>query len=136
MADLSITPANVLPRAGARTVRGTAGATITAGQAVYLDPADNRFKLADCDNASTNVRALAGIALNGAAAGQPLTVQNGGDVTLGAVLTAGTTYYLSPNPGGIAPLGDLSAGDYPVIVGIAKSTSVLSVGILPAGVAI
>ena len=42
MADLTITAANVVPGAGARITNGTAGATVTAGQVVYLDPADNR----------------------------------------------------------------------------------------------
>lgn len=136
MADLSITAANVLSGAGAQIAFGKAGAAVTAGQTVYQDPADQRFKLADCDNASAAVRAVSGIALNNAANGQPLAVQYDGEITLGAVLTAGVTYYLSPNPGGIAPIADILSGDYPTVIGVAESTSVLRLGILAAGVAL
>lgn len=136
MADLTITPANVLSGSGARVIQGTAGAAVAAGQTVYRDPADQRFKLADCDNANASVRAVEGIALNGAANGQPLAVQYDGEIALGTVLTAGVTYYLSPNPGGIAPIGDLSSGDYPTVLGVAESTSVLRMGIVTAGVAL
>ncbi len=136
MADLSITAANVLSGSGAKIRNGKAGATITAGQVVYFDPADQRFKLADCDNASATVREAAGIALNGAATGQPLAVQYDGEIALGTVLTAGVTYYLSPNPGGIAPVADLGSGDYPTVLGLAESTSVLRLSIAAAGAAL
>jgi hypothetical protein len=136
MADLTITPANIVPGAGARITNGTAGATVTAGQVVYLDPADNRFKLADCDNASATIRAAFGIATHGASNGQPLAVQTSGDLAMGTILAAGVTYYLSPNAGGIAPIADILSGDNTVIVGMAKSTSVLSVGIVASGAAL
>jgi hypothetical protein len=136
MADLSITAASVVAGDDARITYGTAGATITAGQAVYKEAADDKFKLADCDSATAAVRSPVGIALNGAADGQPLAIVNKGPVTIGATLTAGVAYYLSPNAGGIAPVADLAAGDYPVIIGIATSTSVLEVGIQEAGVAL
>lgn len=42
MADLTITAANVTAGALATTVTGTAGATITAGQLVYLDTRDRK----------------------------------------------------------------------------------------------
>jgi hypothetical protein len=127
MSDLSITAANVLAGSGARTVDGTAGATVTAGQVVYLDSATNTYKLADCDSATAAVRSPDGIALHAAASGQPLEVLTRGLITIGATMTAGVAYYLSPNPGGICPVADVLAGDYPTIVGIAKSTTVLDV---------
>ena len=136
MADLTITPANVTPRGGAPILRGTAGAAITAGQTVYLDPADGRYKLADCDSATAAARTPAGIAINGAATGQPISVQNGGEANVGAILTPGATYYCSPNPGGICPLADILTGDFPVIIGIARSNSILRIGILEALVAL
>ena len=133
MADLSITAANVIADSSARLRTGTAGATITAGQIVYLDPTDNRYKLADCDSATAAVRSPAGMALHGALSGQPLTIAEGGPVALGAILTAGVAYYLSPTAGGVCPVADLSAGDYPTILGIASSTSVLKLRIHEAG---
>lgn len=136
MSDLSITSANVIAGSGARTRLGTAGATITAGKTVYLDSSDNKYKLADCDSATAAVRSPAGIALNGASNGQPLVVLEEGPVTIGATMTAGVAYYLSPTAGGICPVADVLSGDYPVIIGIATSTTVLDVQIQEAGVAI
>lgn len=136
MSDLSITAASVIAGTGARKTLGTAGATITAGKTVYLDPADGKYKLADCDSATDAARSPAGIALNGAADGQPLVVLEDGPVTIGATMTAGVTYYLSPNAGGICPVADVLSGDHTVILGIATSTTVLNVNIQESGVAI
>lgn len=136
MADLTITATSVVAGSGAKTIDGTAGAAITAGQSVYLDSATDTYKLADCDSATAAVRSPAGIALNGAASGQPLRVHKSGPVTIGATLTAGVAYYLSATPGGICPVADLASGDYPVILGIATSTTVLDVRIHEAGVAL
>lgn len=136
MADLTITAANVVPGVNAKIVGGTFGATIVAGKSVYQDPADLKFKLADCDSAVAAERAVKGIALTGGGNGQPGFVLTEGDIALGAVLAAGTAYYLSPTAGGICPVGDLSSGDYPTLIGIAKSTSVLSVKINESGVAL
>lgn len=135
MVDLVITAANVVPGANATVRNGSAGATIAAGEVVYLDSATSTYKLADANGAAA-LRSPRGIALNGASAGQPLAVAEGGDVTLGVVLTAGVAYYLSGNPGKIAPVADLVAGHYPVILGIATSTSVLNLKIHESGVSL
>lgn len=130
MTDISITAANVARGDDAIVEQGTAGASITAGQAVYKDAADKRFKLSDADHATAAIRAVYGIALHAAAAGQPLTVQRGGDITIGGTLVAGTAYYLSSGtPGGIAPLADIAGGDDPILIGLAKSTSVLRIDV-------
>jgi hypothetical protein len=136
MADLTITAANVVKGDGGDVDRGTAGAAITAGQAVYKDAADGKYKLADNNSATAAVRRPSGIALNGAANNQPLTVLRSGDVTIGATLTAGVAYYLSDTPGGICPVGDLASGEYPSVLGIAESTTVLNVNITQSGVAL
>ncbi len=134
MTALSITAANVQAGNNATILDGTAGATITAGQAVIRSATTGRFVLADADGAG--LTGCDGVALNGAADGQPLRVQAGGDITIGATLTAGTTYYLAPTPGGIGPLADVLSGDDPIIVGIAKSTSVLMLRIVDPNVTI
>jgi hypothetical protein len=136
MTDISITAANVVAGAGAKAVNGTAGATITPGQVVYLDSATETYKLADCDSATAEVRSPAGIALHGASTGQPLRVLTAGDITIGGTMTAGVAYYLSPTPGGIAPVADVLSGDHTVIVGLAESTTVLNVKFHESGVAI
>lgn len=136
MADLTITAANVIAGSGATRVSGTAGASITAGQVVYKDSSDGKFKLADCNSATAGVRSPAGIALHASSNGQPLTIQSAGPITIGATVTAGVAYYLSATAGGIAPVGDLLTGDYPVILGIATSASVIDIDIQEAGVAL
>jgi hypothetical protein len=135
MADISITAANVVAGSDAVRESGTAGATVTAGQLVYLDTSDMKYKLADANGAAA-LRVPNGIALNGASNGQPLSVQKGGDITIGGTMTAGIPYFLSDTPGGLCPLPDIGTGEYSCIVGIAKSTSVLAVNIQPSGVAL
>lgn len=135
-ADLSITAASVAKGTNAVIEHGTAGATITAGQAVYFDSAAGTWKLADDNSATAAARSPKGFALNGAASGQPLTVHKSGNITIGATLTAGVAYYLSDTPGGICPVADLTTGEYPTIVGIATSTTVLKVQFLESGVAL
>lgn len=125
MADLSVTAANVLKGAGAVTEAGTAGGTITAGMPVYKS-SDNKILATDADSATVAARQAIGIALNAASDGQPVDyMKMGGEITIGATMTAGVTYYLSGTAGGICPLADVGASEYLSIVGIAKSTTVL-----------
>ena len=126
MADLSVTAASVLASGQAQTDRGVAGAAITAGQLVYKEAATGLFKLTDCDSATAEVRNIYGIALNGAAIGQPVVVaQSDPDFTAGATLTKGSRYYASGTAGGIAPEADLASLDHVALLGVASSTSKL-----------
>lgn len=136
MADLSITAANVVAQAGAITDVATFGATVTAGQMIYKDTADASLKLADNNSATAAARTPLGMALNGGAAGQPCKFIKEGDVAVGTILTAGVAYYLSDTPGGICPVADLASGEYPTVIGIAISTSVLRIKINASGVAL
>jgi hypothetical protein len=136
MADLAITAANVVAGVGARKTTGIAGATITAGQLVYQDPADSKYKLADGNSGTAALRAMAGIALHGASDGQPLSIHLEGLITIGAAVSTAVGYYLSSTPGGICPVADLASGAYPTLVGFAVSATVLDVKIHPAGVAL
>jgi hypothetical protein len=111
VADLSQTAANVNLVSGP-TGSGTAGGTITAGMPVYKDTTDsNHLKAADADAAASAV--LAGVALHGAADGQPLTyAKPGATIDWGATLTKATLYVVSTTAGGVAPAADLGSGDY------------------------
>ncbi len=133
MADLTITATSVVQGSNAVTEAGLAGAAITAGQVVYRDETTRKFLLADTDSATAATRRPLGISLNGAALNQPLVVQKAGDVTIGAALTAGVVYYLSGTAGGICPVADLTTGDYPVVIGMAKTTAVLTIDIQTTG---
>lgn len=136
MADLSITVANVLAQAGAITDVGTLGATVTAGQVLYKDTSDGSLKLADNNSATAAARSPCGIALNGGASGQPCKYLKEGDLAVGSILTAGVAYYLSDTAGGICPVADLASGEYPTVIGIARSASVLRVKFIESGVAL
>ncbi len=136
MADISITAANVVAGSNASVVQGTAGETIAAGQFVYKATATQKWMLADNDSATAEVRLPLGVALNGAALNQPVVVQKSGDVTIGGALTAGVAYYLSATPGGICPVADIASGDYSVLLGLAKSATVLAIDIQASGVAL
>jgi hypothetical protein len=136
LAALSITAANVVKSTNARIDRnGYAAATITAGQVVYR-ATDGRWNLADDDSATALVRTPIGVALNGASANQPLDVQTSGDVTIGATLTAGLAYYLGATAGAIVPVGDVTTPQYPAVVGIARSTTVMRLILTDSGVAL
>ena len=132
MAALTITAANVLKGSNATLVNGTAGATITAGQLVYLDSATNTYKLTDSDVVAA--ASAAGIALHGSLANQPLQILAAGPITVGATMTAGVVYYASPTAGGIGPVADLVATNRSIVVGVATSTTVLNVQIVDSGV--
>lgn len=128
MADLTITAADVQTTTSTRTWQGIAGATVTAGQPVYADAADsNKYKPADADASAT--AAAVGVAVHGAAAGQPLIVAQYGSLTLSAVMTAGEVYCVSTTAGGIAPVGDLTTGNYVTVLGVATTTSNLKLGL-------
>lgn len=133
MADITVTAANVQPGTGAEIdTRYRFGATVTAGQAVYLDTATNTWKLADAD-ASAATAVLGGVALNGGASGQPAAVLKGGNYNPGGTVVAGTIYCLSANAGGICPAADLGSGDTVAILGVATSASNIAVQIHNSG---
>lgn len=136
MVDLAVTAASVAVSSNAVRENGTAGEAITAGQAVYKAAATGRYMLADNNSATAEVRQAIGIALNGAAAGQPLAIQKSGDIVIGATLVPGTDYYLSDTPGGIGPRADIAAGEYVCLLGLAKSTTVLALDIQYPGVSL
>ena len=134
MADLTITAGSVVAGTDATIRTGVAGAAITAGQVLYLDRTANTWKLADTDSATAVVRVAEGVALNSASTGQTVSVCTAGPVTIGATIAAGVFYYLSGTAGGICPVADVAAGDYPSIIGYGSSTSVLYVNIVNSGV--
>ena len=136
MADLVITAAKVLASASGSRMDGKAGEAISAGKAVYIDPVTGLWMLADSNSATAEARRAAGIALNAAALNQPDAVHKSGDIVIGATLTAGVAYYLSDTPGGICLVADVGSGEYVCLIGLAKSTSVLSVAIQFPGVAL
>ena len=134
MADITITVANVKKSATSLVETGIAGATVTAGQTLYL-AASGKLLLADADNATAEVRVVKGIALHAALLDQPLQYTTGGKMAIGATVAAGTPYFASPIAGGIAPLADLLTGAFGTFLGWGVSTTEILVDISAAGVA-
>ena len=134
MADLSITAANVVAGSGAQQEPGVAGVAIAAGQWVYLDPTDSKYKLADNDSPTVAARSPRGIALNSAAANQPLAIARSGPVTLGSGFTPGLAYYLSATAGGMCPVADLGTGKTATLLGMFTSATSFKIAIQESGV--
>ena len=62
------------------------------------------------------------------------TQGSSGSVDLGATLTVGEAYVVSTNKGAIAPIGDLTTGDYVTVLGIASAADNLLLNINVSGV--
>lgn len=133
MADITITAASVLKISGA-TYEGIAGATITAGQACYLDAADsNKIKLAQSDGTAEEA-AVRGIALHASLAGQPIILQISGVIAIGATVVLGNLYCLSDTAGAICPSADVGTSEYMSLIGVANTTAQLTLNFLNSGV--
>lgn len=133
MADLSITAANVVAGTGATFKDGTAGATILAGQPCYLDSATTTYKLGICNALAASD--VIGIAMHNALTGHPLRMQTGGEITIGATVEIGRVYVLSVNAGMIGVAADLSAGEFPFVIGIGKTAAIITLVMRGTGVA-
>jgi len=133
MADITVVAANVKAGAGAIEKSGIAGETITAGDAVHL-AADGQIEAAENDLTSVEAAAV-GIAINDAAALQPVKYVVSGVIDMGAIMTIGAVYIVGAAPGGIAPEGDAVTGEFVTILGVATTTSLLKLGIIQSGVA-
>jgi hypothetical protein len=132
MADITITSASVKAGSGAVVTDATSGATISAGEAIYFDSTTGKMLLADAN--ATGAKTCSGIALNSASDGQPIKYQRSGPIAIGGTLAPGTVYAVSATAGAIAPLADITTGDDVIILGVAKSTTVLQLDIQIPGV--
>lgn len=139
MADISITAANVLPSSAAIILRQyNFGATVTVGQAVYLDAATNTWKLQDLNAGVTGneLATVRGIAVSGGNSGQPAAVcVKDTDFGPGGTLTNGSPVFGSNTAGGIAHDVPI-AGAFPVIMGLAKSASKMNLNPTASGAVI
>lgn len=135
MSDVVVTAGEVLVDAGTVKASGIAGASITAGQALYLDTATDTWKLADANGAAA-LNVLGGIALNSASSGQPIFVATDGTLDPGFTVTVAAVYVLSANAGGIAPVADLAQGWKTSIVGVGITASQLRLKIYNSLVAV
>lgn len=133
MAEYTITPANLVT-----TEKGTnaiADEAIVAGQLFYLDSEDsNRAKLCQADaEATATVKYMA---LNSAAADQPVAGIASGTFEVGSIFTAaGKVLALSPDTAGkMIDVGDISTGEFLSIVGWSTSATAFQLNIANTGI--
>jgi len=123
MANLSQTAANVGVGDLKSKIRPvTAGEAITQGMPVY----ESAGKWYQCDanvQAASQATAISQSAASGDNASFIISEGAGCRVNLGATLVVGETYVVSRTKGAICPIGDLTTGDYPCILGVAVTTA-------------
>ena len=111
----------------------TAGVLVVPGQPVY-EATDGDHELGDASAAAS--ADIKGVAVSYADDTDALLIVFEGDIDLGAVLAVGTIYVVSDTSGAIMPATDLSSGEFTTILGIATTTSNLSLKLQVGGVAI
>jgi len=130
MGDITVTAANVRPLNGAIIRRGTAGATITPGQVVYLDGA-NGWKPADASAAaSAKARGIAvsdGFGSVSFASGQAIDIVIFGPVTGFASMTPGAAHFVSETAGAVNDTAPTTASAVVWPVGWAEAADILFV---------
>ena len=136
MADLTITPGNVLKDAsilpGNEDKSRVSGEVVDAGEIYYLNTASNSVATL-AENGGTELQATAyAMAVNSSeVAGQTIDGVTEGLVTIGTHgLAIGTPLFVSANPGKIAPLADLTLGTSKAkLVGTIANTTQLYVSL-------
>lgn len=130
MASITLTAASIKPLNGAIMRRGTAGATLTPGAAVYLD-GTNGWKLADADAvASAQARGIVvsdGFGSTSFASGSAVDIVVHGPVAGYASMTIGGAVFNSVTAGDVDQTAPALSGDYPFAIGWAESASVIFV---------
>ncbi len=132
MATYTFTSGSVL-QSGA-TQGALAGEAINAGEFVYLDPADGKARKSECD-ATVDKAKVAGIAVNSAVAGQPISYVASGEVTVNAAfLSVGLLLVLSPTAGKCMDVGDLVNTQYVTVIGWSTAADKLKVNLAHSGI--
>ena len=135
MADITVTPANVLDVERVKKAVGVAGEDIDAGCPIYEKiESDGIKRMFLCDNSGTSEAKVKGVAMTSSASHQPVVYSTDGTIAPGAALTSGMAYFVSNTPGGICPSTDIAtAGEQISMVGIAVSATDLLLIIKPTG---
>lgn len=140
MADLTITPADVLRQGTAGVYRAVQfGEAISAGEVVYQSTSDQKYYKADATDATKPAStSQIGIAVSSAAADQQgVVAKSNATLNVGAgVMVAGTVYVSSSNAvGKIAPAADLATAADLSIIGYATTDELLTLSLNVTGVA-
>lgn len=130
MAAIDVTPASIRPLNGAITRRGNAGASLNAGDAVYLD-GSNGWKKADGDDvAQAQARGIVVANGNGQTAyvqGERVDIVVFGPVEGFSGMTPGAVGYVSTTAGALDHTKSATTGDFNFILGWAESDTIFFV---------
>jgi len=133
MAALSSITA-VRPTSNTQFAKVVYGETIAAGQPVYLDSADSKYKLADA-NLSAATATVRGIAMTpGVDTGYGIIATSGSIILVGTTAAVGETYYCGATAGAINPDADVTTGWYVTRLGTAATTTQLDLAISATGI--
>lgn len=126
MADFVVTPSSVQLGDTNISREAVAGATITAGMAIYLDATDEgKAKPADCTVEESSK--VVGIAVNSASSGQPIDyVERSSNFTCGFTAAAGDVIVAS-TLGSLQLVADLAVGDFTAVCGVMATTTTMNV---------
>lgn len=127
----------VRPTSTTRTKRVVYGETVAAGQSVYLDTADNKWKLLDVNAASALVAGSAGIGVAmtpGIATGYGDVAYTGSIILVGTTAAVGTTYFGGQTAGTFVPHADLTTADYVTRLGTAETTTQILLALEATGI--
>lgn len=132
---LTITQANVAKSSAGASSSGVAGATITAGQLLYIDTAAyNVLKPTVATSATGSV--VAGIAEHGALLGQPIRYCTSDSAfTIGCTGTIGDTVWAYSTAGQmtITQAEGVATSTYTTAIGVYISTTQIRLNLTPAG---
>jgi hypothetical protein len=124
----------VRPTANTQFSKVVYGATISAGQPLYLDSTDSEYKLADA-NLSAAGASVKGIAMTpGVDGGYGIIATSGSIILVGTTMAIGETYYAGATAGEINPDADVTSGWYVSRIGTAASATQLDLSIKATGI--
>ena len=119
MADIVITAANFIPSSVAQTFTGTAGATITAGQPVYLNTVTSTYNLCNANATGNGINVFGGIAMDGASNGQRFLIcRSDTNCALGGTVNSGQVVIVSGNAGNVCDVSSAVTGWYVTVIGV------------------
>jgi hypothetical protein len=132
MADITVSSSLVQPSETAPFESGVCAASFTAGQLGYLDGSLNKWKLAVAT--AQPAAAARGVATANYSTGQIGRFQTHETLNLGGGVSVGTVYAVSTNAGGIAPIADVTTGNWITPVAVGATTNNLSLNIFRSGI--
>ena len=135
MAAITVTPGSVLRVDGEVANGYLAGATITAGMAVYVDTAGAVQIATNASSSGSGVNSpRVGVALNGGSIGQPIQILGpGGTVNIGGTVAVGKEYKIG-TAGGIIPVDDTAGTEWSTFLGMGITTAQIKLSVNVSGV--